>query len=151
MSNDKRPVPSPVTSPLHLLFDRYDLRCKACGYNLRGLRSSTCPECGAHLDISDFTPKLDFSHTRQFRAARMAAASAIGLVFGLGLFELPAARRAGSLTSLFITCAISLATGLAWLATTRRFAALRPHIQGRIAAAMWVIVTSCLLLSLAGR
>lgn len=28
-----------------------DVRCPVCRYNLRGLTSDHCPECGAHLDL----------------------------------------------------------------------------------------------------
>lgn len=46
------PHPDPPPEPLlrQLLADR-DVDCPVCRYNLRGLRSDHCPECGAHLDL----------------------------------------------------------------------------------------------------
>jgi hypothetical protein len=50
--SDRAPQPDPQTDPLlrGFLADR-DAACPVCRYNLRGLTSNHCPECGAHLDL----------------------------------------------------------------------------------------------------
>lgn len=49
--------------------DRDDALCPACSYNLRGVTTSTCPECGLHLSLDHFLrPRrvtITASETRQ--------------------------------------------------------------------------------------
>ena len=33
-----------------VVFERYDLHCNGCGYDLRGQVAPRCPECGAAMD-----------------------------------------------------------------------------------------------------
>src|SRR5687767_11336956 len=35
-----------------------DIPCPSCSYNLRGLRSSACPECGAPLSLHVGSPRI---------------------------------------------------------------------------------------------
>lgn len=39
------------------LADRSDVACPGCGYDLRGVRGETCPECGRALRLEEFTSR----------------------------------------------------------------------------------------------
>jgi hypothetical protein len=43
-----------------------DLHCRQCGYNLRGIESNVCPECGLPIDRAAFAQsQLPWSHRRR--------------------------------------------------------------------------------------
>jgi len=68
------------------LADR-DAACPVCGYNLRGLDSQKCPECGATLDWRALSAGLK-------RGPWLAALISIGLALGLMLTVSVAGIRA---------------------------------------------------------
>ena len=41
---------------LKALLAERDLPCPVCGYNLRAIASTNCPECGAKLDLASAQP-----------------------------------------------------------------------------------------------
>jgi len=43
--------------PLITYLATHDAPCPGCGYNLRGLSGSTCPECGRAIHLPDLLPK----------------------------------------------------------------------------------------------
>ena len=45
---------SPEATRLDAYLARYDPPCPGCGYQLRGLHTETCPECGRPLELGDF-------------------------------------------------------------------------------------------------
>ena len=49
-----------------------ELRCGKCGYNVRGLPSSTCPECGSDLDVVGRVP-VDGQRGKTIRRAILFA------------------------------------------------------------------------------
>lgn len=50
--------PPDSLSPLRAFLAENDVPCPACGYNLRGARVETCPECGRALEVTVTTPGL---------------------------------------------------------------------------------------------
>lgn len=46
------PVPDPLSRSI-LMADTYPMYCLGCGYNLRRLAGSKCPECGREFDVAD--------------------------------------------------------------------------------------------------
>ncbi|MCH8343570.1 MAG: hypothetical protein IH983_06245 [Planctomycetes bacterium] len=71
---------------LKALLAERDLPCPVCGYNLRAIASSNCPECGAKLDLRVGSTDLQLG---PWLAALFAGALPLGivsfvLVIGLG-------------------------------------------------------------------
>ena len=59
-----KPHPNPPDDAQHLqaLLEHRDCPCTHCGYNLRGLSSDACPECGKPVDVTALLnrpPRLD--------------------------------------------------------------------------------------------
>lgn len=44
-------MPQPQEEVLRVFLTDRDVPCPVCRYNLRGLGSTTCPECGVRLDL----------------------------------------------------------------------------------------------------
>jgi len=58
-ASENAPPPAPKDAkpePMRMLIEQYlydrDMPCPACGYNLRSTRGSSCPECGARLELN---------------------------------------------------------------------------------------------------
>ena len=48
---DQDSPPPTDTQLLHALLASRDVACPVCAYNLRGIESGNCPECGANLEL----------------------------------------------------------------------------------------------------
>ena len=143
-----------MTSPLQSILSKRDVACSRCGYNLRGLRDTTCPECGSAIDISAITPRPAPPITRRFQSSR--AAAALGCAIGplALLYETPRAWRLGTdYEATIVTMAGlgALAIGMAWLIYANRIAHARPAIQGRIAMFMWIALVILTVIAIGTR
>src|ERR1051325_11085739 len=69
------PPPDPAQAKLSAYLADTDAPCPACGYNLRGLSSDTCPECNQKLAISIGLAEPHIG---------MLSAAAAGLITGAG-------------------------------------------------------------------
>ncbi len=121
-----------------------DQPCPACGYNLRNLPSSRCPECGEELRVT-----IGFVEPRQ--AAVLTGL--IGLASGLGLSGLLLFYatimiirewRFRSFAAHFIVIngiGFLLFAGLMglWLWKWRRIRRLSPAVRRLLAAGCWVV------------
>jgi hypothetical protein len=55
-----------------------DLHCPQCGYNLRGIESSSCPECGLTIDRAAFAEsQLPWSHRKRLGYVRAYVRTAV--------------------------------------------------------------------------
>ncbi len=91
-----------------------DLACPGCGYNLRGLATPRCPECGRAISPADLVP-LGFHAARD--RSLFGTASLIG-------FAGVATQAAGIIAGVSIGRAPELVTGLVCPATTGLLLAL---------------------------
>ncbi|MCZ6850805.1 MAG: hypothetical protein O7F17_04115 [Planctomycetota bacterium] len=62
---------------LELLLAARDIPCPVCGYNLRAIASTNCPECGAKLDLRVGSTDLKLG---PWLAALLAGALPLGIV-----------------------------------------------------------------------
>lgn len=63
-----------------------ELRCPACGYSMKGLRSLRCPECGKAISASALGKAQDAGVDAQRREMRLLALMlAVGLLGSLGI------------------------------------------------------------------
>jgi hypothetical protein len=127
------------------LFDR-DAECPLCKYNLRGLTSPRCPECGEAL-------RLGVSLVEPYLKAWMAVAAGLLLPAGVGLLFLIAVTREGwpPRAPLWANIALAYIIGciplsIASLARRRNFLRLSRPAQHTIAGIVW----SALLIALVG-
>jgi hypothetical protein len=122
------------------LLDR-DPRCPLCQYNLRGLTSPRCPECGqaVQLGVSLVEPYL-----------KAWIAMVVGLIppAAFGLFFLIAFLRSGSMRDLrfipfwgavaLIYIVVCIPLSIAALAMRRQFQRLKRPTQHTIASIVWI-------------
>ena len=77
------------TDPLITYLATHDAPCPGCGYNLRGLRSGVCPECGKQLTLDMFheSPPRPFSWVTDVWAFFLALPFIMGaaVIAGLGV------------------------------------------------------------------
>jgi hypothetical protein len=127
------------------LFDR-DAECPLCKYNLRGLTSPRCPECGEAL-------QLGVSLVEPYLKAWIAVVAGLLLPAGVGVLFLVAVLREGwppgapfwgSVGLLYVICCIPLSIAL--LARRRYFLRLPRPTQQILAGVVW----AALLIALAG-
>lgn len=71
---------------LKLLLAARDIPCPVCGYNLRAIASTNCPECGAKLDLRVGSTDLKLGPwlTALFAGTLPLGIISFGLVIGLG-------------------------------------------------------------------
>jgi len=129
------PAPDPF---VQWLADR-DVSCPYCSYNLRGL-GHTCPECGRHLEFTDFQEHRSKAHARRFFACRLAAT----ISFALGVILAIKHLRSGpglwnEAVPLGAAC-LAIAQSLAWLIFARRITRLPLPTQARLATVMWAVL-----------
>ena len=112
-----------------------DEPCPLCGYNLRGLRSRRCPECGRDLRLSVGAVE-PFQRAWVALAAITCAAAGLGVFFGLAVlvWGWPRPRRGaeGALVTYSILafwCMIPIA--IVVLRRRRGFMRLRTEAQWR--------------------
>jgi hypothetical protein len=129
-----------------------DVLCPRCRYNLRGIRSRVCPECGGAVGDWLLQPPLEQWSSLGFRITRTAAGFACAVGVATLFLELPRTYRRGFGLDIAEVAAAgtgSLLISLAWAIYARRIARARPSTQGRIASAMWVVATIFLLVAMA--
>ena len=149
MSDDQ--AASDVEALVGFLRDR-DAWCPACRYNLRGLTSPRCPECGRELRLSvgAIEPFL-----RAWITLVVAACSAagVGVLFGWLVIAHGFPRRYGPKETIlrvviaFFMMMVVVAPGV--LVARRRFLKLSKRAQWRIARAVMTVTVAAFLLMLA--
>ena len=149
-----RPTYDSLMDPLESYLATHDEPCPKCGYNLRGLRGGTCPECGTRIDLDTILAPLRRALGRRFLAGRSAAALcfAVGLTFLGGrtgdLLAAGAGHHKGGITGLIVGVAL-FAISILWLSFARRISERPLHHQSRIAAAMWAAIVVGILIAYA--
>ena len=127
------------------LADR-DVQCPRCGYNLRGITSGRCPECGDPLElrVGLVWPKQKAMLTGLIGLALGCGLNGLLLIYGL-LIALVYQRFYSDLDDFFIYNTVALLVeGLAmglWLARWRQ-------VHRCSALSRWTLATGCWLLSL---
>jgi hypothetical protein len=129
--------------PLESYLAAHDEPCPKCGYNLRGLRGDTCPECGTRINLDTILAPLRRALGRRYLAGRSAAAGsfAIGLTLmgGRTAEILNAGGRRGGVSGL-VAGFVLFAASIVWLCSARRISELPLHWQGRLAAGLWAAI-----------
>jgi len=127
-----------------------DAWCPACRYNLRGLTSPRCPECGRELKLSVGVTE-PFLRAWIMLAVSTFASSALGVFMAWILFRegWPRGTEERSLRASIVIYIVMIPTGPLVLATRRRFLRLTKNVQWKIAGfvAIASIVAFVLLLS----
>lgn len=117
---------TPTDSPLLMHLREHDAPCPACGYNLRGITTLVCPECGLKLTIG---VALADAPTRLWTAGVVLAALGAGFhgLLGLWIGSMMVGRRGGPPWHEFLPLPVGfmLCAGALWLLLTRRPAFLR--------------------------
>lgn len=126
-----------------------NVACPVCGYNLRGLASPICPECGAHLDlrVGSVDRRLGAWLTTLLSLALPFGFFGIGLIVIVVLStywgEWPSAEF-----MLAITCSTVAYGVLVWgiLASRRRYWSMTQ--VKRCAVAIASVLVNCVIVSL---
>ena len=61
-----------------------DIYCPNCGYNLRGLPSPRCPECGSAVDLTAASPVIPWRHRQRIGRIRAYLATLWTIIFRTG-------------------------------------------------------------------
>ena len=133
------------------------VRCLGCGYRLRGLAGTVCPECGRRFDPADPTT---YGPRRRWRPAgppSLLECLACGLLALYVLLEASGPPRWGST----VTCVVAFVAVPLWLVlvafyVVRLLAVLRdagrarcdPDDEQRTRSLRWVVLPLCVLLIL---
>lgn len=134
---------------IEYLRDR-DAGCPLCGYNLRGLLSDRCPECGREVRLSVLRAE---PHLR----AWVTAAVAMGASAGIGMFVLAVIIKEGwppprmfllSISLCYFLASIPVFAGLVF--ARGRFLRLPKSSQSFLATGSIVLTVLALLLFFAG-
>jgi hypothetical protein len=112
-----------------------DAACPLCRYNLRGLTSTRCPECGRELEL-----RIGLSEPRQgawiMCTIAMAASAGIGVICAMGFMKYGMESIGSSdlkwFCAFFFLAAVPLAIAL--LLLRRRFLLLSAPLQWTLAA-----------------
>ncbi len=120
-----------------------DLPCPLCAYNLRGLTSGACPECGSEVELS-----VGLSEPRMgaFVTGAVGLASGLGFnTFILGWFLWMSAMRAtygprlADGWPLFVGLAVTGYAMFLWLRRRRKIRLMRSGVRWALAAACFVV------------
>jgi hypothetical protein len=151
-------TPRDSDDALRLHLSRRDVPCPACGYNLRGLTSGRCAECGAPLEL----------HVGSARARLAWWTTPLAAVAGVFMFALTmsVSGAAGALDSqfwmasdwsvLFAFAAWTVFSGawLAWVVARRHAVAARPRterwLRGLATTALAIIAQTGAIALIAG-
>ena len=126
-----------------------EMRCRTCGYDLRGLEEHRCPECGRGFDPGDHRTFLRWPYRgrRYLFLAILACVLMVGAWFSspnaadLGIGHLPLPGGFG-----LVTAALSVSSILlAWLVIAASYRAMTdrlPWAKERIAFAAALIISS---------
>lgn len=76
---------APDPNSLRAFLSSHDAACPRCGYNLRGVRASHCPECGSAIDLAALQEHEQFRLWRESRLPndRITTIGLIGAVMGM--------------------------------------------------------------------
>jgi hypothetical protein len=146
---DENPADPDVQALIEFLRER-DAWCPACRYNLRGLTTPRCPECGRELRLSVGVTE-PFLRAWITLAVSAFASSALGVFMAWVLFRegWPRGSEERSLRASIVIYIVMIPIGPLVLATRRRFLRMTKDVQWRIAGfvAIVSIVAFVLLLS----
>ncbi len=122
---------------LKALLAERDLPCPVCGYNLRAIASTNCPECGAKLDLRVGSTDLKLG---PWLAALLASALPLGIVS----FFLVIGLGAGDpiLFAVFFVGALAYTLLLAVVVSNRRAFWKQPRKR------QWRLAVCCAIVSL---
>ena len=137
---------------LERLLAARDIPCPVCGYNLRAIASTNCPECGAKLDLRVGSTDLKLG---PWLAALFAGALPLGFfagLFTLGVFIEVTWGSFFDPWGVFVWFAVSIVFygAIVWIVTIRRrrfWSRPRRH-QWRSVALTWLVsifVIACLM------
>ena len=132
------PVHTDDAALIEFLEDR-DVVCPLCGYNLRGLTSSRCPECGRGLRLSVGLAEPHLAAWIWLAVAAFASGGSGALFAILILREgFPPAREPLLRAAIFYFLT-GIPASIITIKTRRRFLRLAPKAQWRIAIAYCAI------------
>ena len=123
-----------------------DVACPACGYNLRDLEGSRCPECGdeLHLQLGLVEPRQAAAIAGLIGLATGAGMSGLLLIYaGIRVLVEPYARMFFPRFALVTTVGLAV-EGIAMLVWLRHWRRIRRQSKGR---RRWLVV-GCWALSL---
>ncbi len=136
------------TDPLLQAYvDRGTCRCPACAYELQGLRSDRCPECGE-------TIRLSLKGDSDRRSGWLVGLVSLSSMFGLfGLFvPLTMIIRSGPPTTmwaLYLGALLSWPSMIFWLVARRRFPRWPKGVRRALSTGAVLLVALFMLLALA--
>jgi predicted RNA-binding Zn-ribbon protein involved in translation (DUF1610 family) len=124
-----------------------DVPCTSCGYNLRGITSGTCPECGRPIVINITIRHFDRTTLPWFLAIILyaIAAGAFGFfAFMMGMLVLLEDGDETVLAGSIVTAFMFILTAAVLAGTIRK----RHHFWTWRPARQWMVMASVLLLPL---
>lgn len=144
------PVPgSPESLSVEAYLAKYDVKCLGCGYNLRGLQQSTCPECAREIRLQEFTENPRPKYQKRAAAEFMVLLNvipllviSIDLIFG----TISAAQDDMKHNAFFLTNFIAT-IGMAWFVITRVKTLLRRSLLYFVAINPMTIIAALAFLS----
>jgi hypothetical protein len=157
MSDDQTTVISDDLMLVNWLKDR-DAACPLCGYNIRGLISPRCPECGQALRLSVSLAEPYLKAWIALIAALLPTAGVGAIVIfgffysiveeGVSISMMFGGMRLGEgFLILFVVGCVPLS--IAAVIFRRRFLRFSREMQGGLASTAWIAVVISIILALA--
>jgi hypothetical protein len=145
---DENAPDSDVQALIEFLRDR-DAWCPACRYNLRGLTTPRCPECGRELRLSVGVTE-PFLRAWIMLAVSTCASSALGVLMAWILFRegWPGGTEERSLKVSIVIYIVMIPLGPLVLVTRRRFLRMTKDVQWRIAGFVAIVSVAAFVLLL---
>jgi hypothetical protein len=126
----------------------HDVHCPRCGYNLRGLSSAKCPECGTDAGWGLFSPWGWGSRPGLYRAVEGCVLSAVVMGGFLLAFRLPRAIERNNAREIAASVIIPVCSWVGlwfWFAMRRKLAKAPGYIQARWASGAVALLALALL------